>query len=58
MLEFFKKVKQYAPNIVTLISPLAASSTSVPRSTTPPSSTPTADNSMPSITTEPAAEVA
>jgi hypothetical protein len=53
MLEFFKKAKKYAPNIVTLISPSAASSTSPP-----PSSTPAADDSVPSTATEPAAEVA
>jgi hypothetical protein len=56
MEEFFKKAKQYAPKIVSLISPSAASSTSVPESSTPPSSTP--DASAPSTATEPAAEVA
>jgi hypothetical protein len=58
MLEFFKKAKQYAPNIVTLISPSAASSTSAPRSMEPPSSSHVTDDSVPSTATEPAAEVA
>jgi hypothetical protein len=58
MLEFFKNAKQYAPNIVTLISPSAASLTSAPGSSVPPSSTPVADDFAPSIATEPAAEVA
>jgi hypothetical protein len=58
MLEFFKKVKQYAPNIVSLISPSAASSTSTPGSSAPSSSTLVADASAPSTSTEPVAEVA
>jgi hypothetical protein len=58
MLEFFKKAKQYAPNIVSLISPSAASSSSMPGSSAPPSSTPAADASAPSTATEPATEVA
>jgi hypothetical protein len=53
---FFQKAKLYAPKIVSLISPLAASSTSAPRSSTTPSSAPNA--SAPSIAMEPAAEVA
>jgi hypothetical protein len=35
MLEFFKKGKKYAPRIVSLITPSAASSTSAPGSSTP-----------------------
>jgi hypothetical protein len=58
MLDFFKKAKQYAPNIVALISPSAASSTFAPGSLAPPSSTPAADDYAPSTATEPAAEVA
>jgi hypothetical protein len=58
MEEFFQKAKQYAPKIVSLISPSAASSTSAPRSSTTPSSTPAADASAPSTAMEPAAEVA
>jgi hypothetical protein len=57
MEEFFQKAKQYAPKIVSLISPSAASSTTAPRSLTTPSSTPAADASAPSTAMEPAAEV-
>jgi hypothetical protein len=58
MLEFFKKAKKYAPRIVSLITPSAASSTSTPGSLSPRPSDAAADSSMPSTTTEPAAEVA
>jgi hypothetical protein len=58
MEEFFQKVKQYAPKIVSLISPLAASSTATPKSLMTPSSTPAADASAPSTAMEPAAVVA
>jgi hypothetical protein len=58
MEEFFKKVKQYAPKIVSLISPSAASSNSMPESLMPPSSTPAADAYAPSTAIELAAEVA
>jgi hypothetical protein len=58
MEEFFKKAKQYAPKIVSLISLSAASSTFVPGSSTTPSSTPAADAYAPSTATEPDAEVA
>jgi hypothetical protein len=58
MEEFFQKVKQYAPEIVSLISPSAASSTSAPRSSTTPSSILAADASVPSTTMESTAEVA
>jgi hypothetical protein len=58
MLDFFKKAKKYAPSIVSLITPSAASSTSAPGSSTPPPSAAAADSSAPSTATEPAAEVA
>jgi hypothetical protein len=58
MLEFFKKAKEYAPSIVSLITPSAASSTSVPGSSMPPPSATAIDSSAPSTTTEPVAEVA
>jgi hypothetical protein len=53
LLDFFKKAKKYAPNIVSPISLSAASSTSAPSS-----STLAADASAPSTVTVPAAEVA
>jgi hypothetical protein len=64
MLEFFKKAKEYAPGLVSLITPSAASSTPAPSSSThvpsalmlPPSVD--ADSSAPSTTMELAAEVA
>jgi hypothetical protein len=55
MEEFFQRAKQYVPKIVSLISPSAASSTSVLSSSTTPSSAP--DVSAPSTAMEPAAEV-
>jgi hypothetical protein len=55
MEQFFQRAKQYAPKIVSLISLLAASSTSAPKSSMTPSSAP--DASAPSTTTEHAAEV-
>jgi hypothetical protein len=55
--EFFKKAKQYAPKIVSFISPLAASLTSAPESLIAPSSTPVAKASAPSTAIEPADEV-
>jgi hypothetical protein len=58
LLGFFKKAKEYAPGIVSLITPLAASSTSVPGSSMPSPSAAAADSSMPSIAIEPAAKVA
>jgi hypothetical protein len=58
MEEFFQKAKQYAPTIVSLISPSAASSTFALRSSATPSSTPTSDASAPSTIMEPAAKVA
>jgi hypothetical protein len=42
MEEFFLRAKHYAPKIVSLISPSAASSASAPRSSMTPSSTPDA----------------
>jgi hypothetical protein len=63
LLGFFEKAKKYAPGIVSIITPSAASSTSTPISSTPaarapmpPPSTGT-DSSAPSTATEPAAEV-
>jgi hypothetical protein len=64
LLGFFKKAKEYAPGIVSLITPSAASSTPAPSSSTsaPSSSMPppsaAADSSAPSTAMEPAAEVA
>jgi hypothetical protein len=58
MLGFFKYAKKYAPNIVSLITPSAISSTSAPSSLTPPPSAAAAEPSVPSPATEPAAEVA
>jgi hypothetical protein len=64
LLGFFKKAKEYAPGIVSIIIPSAASSTLAPSSSTPapissmPPPSATADSSAPSTTTEPAAEVA
>jgi hypothetical protein len=64
LLGFFEKAKKYAPGIVSIIIPLAASSTPTPGSLTPVASAlmppPSADanSSAPSTTTEPAAEVA
>jgi hypothetical protein len=57
MLGFFKKAKKYAPGIVSLITPSAASSTSVPGSSTPPPGAAAADSSAPSTAMELAAEV-
>jgi hypothetical protein len=60
MLGFFKKTKEYAPGIVSLITPSAASSSSVPVSLTPPPSAAAAatDSCAPSTAAEPIAEVA
>jgi hypothetical protein len=64
LLGFFEKAKKYAPGIVSIITPLAASSTSTPTSLTPaasalmPPPSTGADSSAPSTATEPAAEVA
>jgi hypothetical protein len=58
MEEFFQKAKRYAPKIVSLISLLAASLTSAPKSSMTPSSAPAVDASAPSTAMEPAAEVA
>jgi hypothetical protein len=56
MLGFFKYAKKYAPNIVSLITPSATSSTG--SLTPPPSDSAAAEPSAPSSATEPAAEVA
>jgi hypothetical protein len=64
LLGFFEKAKKYAPDIVSIITPLVASSTSTPISLTLAASAPMpspsagADSSTPSTATEPAAEVA
>jgi hypothetical protein len=64
LLGFFEKAKKYAPGIISLITPSAASSTSTPTSSTPvasalmPPPNAGAASSAPSTTTKPAAEVA
>jgi hypothetical protein len=58
MTEFFKKAKEYAPKLVSLILPPAASSTTATGSSAPSSSTPAADASTPSFAPDPATEVA
>jgi hypothetical protein len=64
LLGFFKKAKEYAPGIVSIITPSAASSTPTPSSSTPtpsfsmPPSSAATDSSAPSTATEPAAKVA
>jgi hypothetical protein len=64
LLGFFEKAKKYASGIVSIITPLAASSTSTPASSTPttsasmPPPSAGATSSAPTSATEPAAEVA
>jgi hypothetical protein len=58
MLGFFKKEKEYAPGIVSLITHLVASSTPAPSSSTHPPGAAAAESSAPSTAMEPAAEVA
>jgi hypothetical protein len=64
LLGFFEKAKKYAPGIMSIITPSAASSTSTPASSTPmesasmPPPSAGAASSAPSTATEPAAEVA
>jgi hypothetical protein len=64
LLGFFEKAKKYAPGIVSIITPSAASLTSTPTSSTPAASASMpppnagAASSTPSTATEPAAEVA
>jgi hypothetical protein len=58
MMEFFKKAKEYAPKLVSLIFPPVASSTTAPGSLAPSSSTPTVDASAPSSAADPATEMA
>jgi hypothetical protein len=64
LLCFFEKVKKYAPGIMSIITPSAASLTSTPASSTPttsasmPPPSAGATSSAPSSATEPAAEVA
>jgi hypothetical protein len=57
LLGFFEKAKKYALGIVSIITPSAASLTPAPSTSMPPPSV-TADSSVPSTATEPAAEVA
>jgi hypothetical protein len=63
LLGFFEKAKKYAPGIVSIIIPSAASLTPTPGSLTPmasasmPPPSANADSSAPSTATEPAAEV-
>jgi hypothetical protein len=64
LLGFFEKAKKYAPGIVSIITPSAASSTSTPASSTPTTSASMpppnagATSSAPTSATEPDAEVA
>jgi hypothetical protein len=64
LLGFFEKAKKYAPGIVSIITPSAASLTSMPTSSTPaksasmPPPSAGAASSTPSTATEPTAEVA
>jgi hypothetical protein len=64
LLGFFEKAKKYAPGIVSIITPSAASSTSTPASLTPatsasmPPPSAGAASSAPTSATEPDAEVA
>jgi hypothetical protein len=64
LLGFFEKAKKYAPGIVSIITPSAASLTSAPISSTPaasalmPPPSAAADSSVPSTAMEPSAEVA
>jgi hypothetical protein len=64
LLGFFEKAKKYAPDIVSIITPSAASATSTPTSSTPmasasmPPPSTGADDSAPSATPDPAAKVA
>jgi hypothetical protein len=63
LLGFFEKAKKYAPGIVSIITPSAASSTSTPASSTPttsgsmPPPNAGATSSAPTFATEPDAEV-
>jgi hypothetical protein len=64
LLGFFEKAKKYAPGIVSIITPSAASLTPTPSSSTPvpsasmPPPSAGADSSVPSTATEPATKVA
>jgi hypothetical protein len=58
MTEFFKKAKEYAPKLVSLILLATTSSTNAPGSSTPSSSTPAPDASTPAAPMDPATEVA
>jgi hypothetical protein len=58
MMEFFKKAKEYAPKLVSLILPPVASLTTATGPSTPSSSAPVVDASAPSSAVDPAVEVA
>jgi hypothetical protein len=64
LLGFFEKAKKYAPGILSILTPSAASSTSTPASSTPATSASMpplsagATSSVPTSATDPAAEVA
>jgi hypothetical protein len=53
--EFFKKAKEYAPKLVSLILPAPTPSTTTPGTSAPSSSTPAPGASAPSSPTDPAA---
>jgi hypothetical protein len=55
MMEFFKKAKEYAPKLVSLILPASTPSTTAPGTSAPSSSTPAPAASAPSAPTDPAA---
>jgi hypothetical protein len=54
MMEFFKKAKEYAPKLVSLILPAPTPSATAPGSSTPSSSMPAPGASAPSAPTDPA----
>jgi hypothetical protein len=58
MAEFFKKAKEHALKLVSLILPPAASSTTAPGPSAPSSSTPAFNTCVPSSAADPAIEVA
>jgi hypothetical protein len=58
MMEFFKKAKEYAPKLVSLILPAPTSLTTAPRSSTPSSSTPAINAFVPYAPMDPATKVA
>jgi hypothetical protein len=58
MTEFFNKVKDYMPKLVSLILPAPTSLTTAPGSSTPSANLPATDASAPSASVDPATEVA